>query len=102
MYDYDNSTIGSGPSQANNVSQIRGDANLNFAGGWSASVSTRYDFQRKRELESYFTLNYDSQCYGVSVFFSSTYDDQKVGLVFNLLGLGSFGTPTTSLSSDGG
>ncbi|MDR2386074.1 MAG: LPS assembly protein LptD [Deltaproteobacteria bacterium] len=101
IYDYDNSTISSGPAQENNVSQIRGDAIINFTGGWSSSFSTRFDFQRKKELETYFTLNYEAQCYAVSVFFSSTYDDQRVGLVFNLLGLGSFGTPSASLSSDG-
>jgi LPS-assembly protein len=101
IYDYDNPTLSRGPSQYNNVSQIRGDAVINFTGGWSANFSSRYDFQRGRELESYFTLKYDSQCYAVSLFVASTYDDQRVGLVFDLLGLGSFGTPTASLSSDG-
>jgi LPS-assembly protein len=101
IYDYDNSTLASGPNQDNNVSQIRGDAVINFTRGWSSSFSTRFDFQRKKELETYFTLNYEAQCYAVSVFFSRTYDDQKVGLVFNLLGLGSIGSPTASLSTDG-
>jgi LPS-assembly protein len=99
IYDYDKPTLSRGPSQYNNISQVRGDINLNLSGGWSTSLSSRYDFERKKELENHFTINYSDQCYGVSVFFSSTYDDKRIGLVFNLLGLGSLGTPTTSLSS---
>jgi LPS-assembly protein len=99
IYDYDNPTLSQGPSQYYNISQIRGDIVLNLTNGWSTNISSRYDFERKRELESYFTLNYSAQCYGLSLFFASTYDDSRIGLVFNFLGLGSFGTPTTSLSS---
>ncbi|MDR1051343.1 MAG: LPS assembly protein LptD [Deltaproteobacteria bacterium] len=103
IYDYDNPTIGQGPSAgAYNISQIRGDVNLNLTHGWSASISSRFDFVQDKELESYFTLRYGAQCYGVSFIFSSTYDDRKVGLVFDLLGLGAIGTPTTRLSSEGG
>lgn len=102
IYDYDNPTLSRGPSRHNNVSQIRGDAVINFTGGWSANISSRYDFQRQRELESQFTLNYEAQCYGVSVFIASTYSDKRIGLVFNLLGLGSFGSPTASVASDDG
>jgi lipopolysaccharide assembly outer membrane protein LptD (OstA) len=102
IYDYDHPTISRGPVSSNNISQIRGDMLLNLTRGWSTNISTRYDFQSQKELESYFTLNYNSQCYGISVFFASTYNDQRVGLVFNLLGLGSFGTPSASLSSVGG
>jgi LPS-assembly protein len=100
IYDYDKPTKREGPSQYYNISQIRGDINLNLTNGWSTNLSTRYDFERKKELESYVTLNYAAQCYGVSLFFASTYDDNRVGLVFDLLGLGSIGTPTTRLSSD--
>jgi lipopolysaccharide assembly outer membrane protein LptD (OstA) len=92
IYDYDQPTLGRGPSQYNNVSQLRGQIGLNLTRGWSTTVSSRYDFQRQRELESYFTLSYNAQCYGISAFFATTYDDQKFGLIFNLLGLGSFGS----------
>ncbi|MDR2443987.1 MAG: LPS assembly protein LptD [Deltaproteobacteria bacterium] len=99
IYDYDKPTIRQGPTQVNNLSQIRGDASFNLTNGWTASFSTRYDFNKNQELETYVTLKYSSQCYGVSVIYYDTYDDQRVGLVIDLLGLGSFGTPATSLSS---
>jgi LPS-assembly protein len=101
IYDYDKPTLRQGPSQYNEVSQLRGDANINLTNGWSANFSSRYDFQRNKELESYLTLNYDSQCYSVSVFFASTYDDKRVGLVFDLLGLGSINTPKANVFSSG-
>jgi LPS-assembly protein len=102
IYDYDNPTPRQGPSQFYDISQIRGDARLNLTGGWSATLSSRYDFKQDKELESYFTISYSAQCYGVSLFLSNTYDDRRVGLVFDFLGLGSIGTPATSISSDGG
>jgi hypothetical protein len=100
IYDYDNPTIKRGPVQENNnISQLRGDATLNFSSGWSTSLSTRYDFLRGDRLETYVSLKYSAQCYGVSIIYSDTYSDRRMGLVIDLLGLGSFGTPTTSLSS---
>jgi LPS-assembly protein len=99
IYDYDQPTLRQGPAQVNNINQIRGDAVLNLSSGWSAQFSTRYDFLQNQELETNITLSYSSQCYGVSLVYYDSYDDRKIGLVINLLGLGSFGTPTTSLSS---
>jgi hypothetical protein len=98
-YDYDNPTLSQGPNPANTISQIRGDLGLNLTRGWSALLMTRYDFIKKRELESSVTLKYNSQCYGISFIYYSTYNDKRIGMVFDLLGLGSFGTPSTSLVS---
>jgi LPS-assembly protein len=102
IYDYDNPTFRQGPTQSNNTSQVRGDINLNLTHGWTASISSRFDFVQNKELESYFALSYNTQCYGLSFVYTSTYDDRRVGLIFDLLGLGSIGTPTTRLSSYGG
>ena len=100
IYDYDKPTLRQGPAgTSENISQIRGDAVLNLNSQWSTSFSTRYDFLRDNQLETYVALKYAAQCYGVSVVYSDTNSDRRVGLVFDLLGLGSFGTPTTSLSS---
>jgi lipopolysaccharide assembly outer membrane protein LptD (OstA) len=102
LYDYDNPAVRQGPTQLNTISQLRGDANLNLGAGWSAHLSQRFDFIRDEPLETYLTLRYNSQCYAVSLLYSDSEDDRRIGLVFDFLGLGSFGTPTTSLSSSGG
>jgi LPS-assembly protein len=100
LYDYDNPSLKQGPTLASRtISQIRGDAAVNFSGGFSANFSTRYDFEKEKELETYISLNYSDQCYGVSLLYSNSDDDKRIGLVIDLLGLGSFGTPTTRLSS---
>ncbi|MDR3204490.1 MAG: LPS assembly protein LptD [Deltaproteobacteria bacterium] len=101
LYDYDSPNIRQGPGQPNTISQIRGDANLNLGGGWSAHFSQRFDFIRDEPLETFMTLRYNSQCYAVSVLYSDSEDDRRIGIVFDFLGLGSFGTPTTSLTSGG-
>jgi LPS-assembly protein len=99
IYDYDNPSIKQGPAQQNNISQIRGDATINIANGWSASFSTRYDFTSESQLETYVTLQYSAQCYGLALIYADSDQDRRIGVVVDLLGLGSFGTPTTRLSS---
>jgi LPS-assembly protein len=100
FYDYDKPSIKQGPVNVNeSISQIRGDAVINLSRGWSTAFSTRYDFLRENQLETNVALRYSAQCYGVSLVYSDNNSDRRVGLVFDLLGLGSFGTPTTSISS---
>ena len=99
IYDYANPGLKQGPALDNNISQIRGDAVVNIASGWSAAFSTRYDFTRDSQLETYVSLKYSAQCYGLALIYSDSDQDRRIGLVVDLLGLGSFGTPTTRLSS---
>ncbi|MDR1546676.1 MAG: LPS assembly protein LptD [Deltaproteobacteria bacterium] len=98
IYDYDKPSIKLGPPLENAVSQLRGDLVLNLSGGWSTSFSTRYDFEQSEGLETYVRLRYAAQCYGLSLFYSDSYGDHRMGLMIDLLGLGSFGNQAASMT----
>lgn len=59
---------------------------------WSARFNTRYDLLNNRELETNYRLRYSAQCWGVSLAYSDTFDDSKVVVALDLLGLGSLGS----------
>jgi LPS-assembly protein len=99
MYDYESPTLEQGPSRGQHTNQVRGDIHFEISGGWSATVSSRFDFQSNKGLETYVNLHYSDQCYGLALVYADSDDDRRIALVVDLLGLGSFGTPGTSLSS---
>jgi LPS-assembly protein len=99
IYDYESPTLQQGPNRGQHTNQIRGDFHLELSGGWSTTVSSRFDFQSQKGLETYVNLHYSAQCYGLALVYADSDDDRRIALVVDLLGLGSFGTPGTSLSS---
>jgi LPS-assembly protein len=99
IYDYESPTIQQGPIPRQRSDQIRGDLRINLTRGWATNISSRYDFSAKKSLESYFSLQYRDQCYGLAVVYSDSDRDRRVALVLEFLGLGSFGTPGASLSN---
>jgi LPS-assembly protein len=102
IFDYEQPRPEYGPPDYNAVNQLRGDLNLQLAGGWSFGGSTRYDFEERRGLESYLRLRYTSQCYAVSLVWTDSGDDRRVAFMISLLGLGSFGNANAEPLPGGG
>ncbi len=69
--------------------EIRADLGLVINSEWRADFSTRYDMEGHRDLETYARLFYQAQCYGIGLLYSRTDEDQSIGVVVDLLGLGS-------------
>jgi LPS-assembly protein len=86
--------------QGNPHQQARGILDLRLNSEWSGSFSTRYDLNGNRALESTTRLAYQAQCYGLSLFFTKTYREQSVGLMVDLLGLGTIDSSTAFANSD--
>jgi LPS-assembly protein len=99
IYDYESPTIQQGPRPGQRANQIRSDLHLEFTGGWSTTISSRFDIQSHRGLETYVNLLYRDQCYGLGLVYVDSDSDRRVALVIDLLGLGSFGTPGAPMSN---
>jgi LPS-assembly protein len=99
IYDYESPTIQQGPVLDQRANQIRGDLRLELSGGWSTTVSSRFDFHTQKGLETYVNLRYQDQCYGLALVYVDSDSDRRVGLVFDLLGLGTIGTTGASLAT---
>jgi LPS-assembly protein len=100
IYDFESNRMEyGGPSEFNNVNQIRGDLTIELGGGFSTTYSARYDFDLNRALETYVSLNYRGQCYGLGIIWEDTNDQSRIAFMVNLLGLGSFGSGGNPLTS---
>jgi LPS-assembly protein len=99
IYDYESPNLQQGPELGQRANQIRGDLRLELSGGWSTTVSSRFDFQSQKGLETYVNLRYQDQCYGLALVYMESDDDRRFGLIFDLFGLGSIGTTGASLAN---
>ncbi len=88
-YDYDSPARElAGLLEDRKYEELRGTLNLKLNGQWSAGFYTRYDVQEGRNLESYASLRYQAQCYAVGLIYSDNENDRRVGLLVDILGLG--------------
>ena len=88
-YDYDSpSRELAGVRGDRKYEELRGTLNLKLNDEWSAGLYTRYDAREGRNLESYATLRYQAQCYAVGLIYSDNENDRRVGLLIDILGLG--------------
>ena len=87
-YDFDNPASAVGTQGYQAYEEIRSGVRVRLASDWSASFSTRYDLDGNKRLETYASLNYQAQCYGLSILYSDSENDRRVGLAIDLLGLG--------------
>ncbi|UQZ88649.1 hypothetical protein C4J81_05290 [Deltaproteobacteria bacterium Smac51] len=87
-YDYDSPTKAMGTREYQKYEELRGTLNINLTDEWSAGFYTRYDVQEGRNLESYASLRYQAQCYAVGLIYTDNENDRRVGLLVDLLGLG--------------
>ena len=90
-YDYDRPEAKYLPAGQAGHQEARADLGIVLNSEWSTNFTTRFDLNDNRALESMAQLNYQAQCYGLSLFYAKTYNEQSVGVVFDLLGLGSLG-----------
>ena len=68
--------------------EIRADLGLKLNSEWSTSLFARHDLKNNRALESSALLNYQAQCYGLSLIYSKTHNAHTLGMVIDLMGLG--------------
>ncbi|MDR1607452.1 MAG: LPS assembly protein LptD [Deltaproteobacteria bacterium] len=99
IYDYESPTQRQGPDPHQRSNQIRGDLRLELTNGWSTTISSRFDINANKGLETYVNLHYRDQCYGVALVYSDSDRDRRVALVFDFLGLGALGSPSATLSN---
>ncbi len=71
--------------------QVRGWAHLNVGHGFSLTYMGRYDIERNVRFENTFSVNYASQCWGISFIFHEDEREQGYYVAFDLAGLGLFG-----------
>ena len=88
-YDYDAPEAKSFIPTANSHQEARANLDLKLDSEWSASFFTRFDLKNDKALESMAKLTYQTQCYGLGLIYSKTYSEQSVGLLIDLMGLGS-------------
>jgi len=88
-YDYDAPEARYLPVDARGHQEIRADLGLVFNSEWSARLSSRFDLKDNRALESTAQFTYQAQCYGLSLVYNKTYSAESIGVVIDLLGLGS-------------
>ncbi len=98
-YDYDSPSTALGTGGYQDYEEVRADLALLFNSEWSADFSTRYDLRAGRSLETHARLIYRAQCYGLGLLYSDTENDRRVGLVVDLLGLGSINYDRSGLAS---
>lgn len=91
--------VGSPKENRINLNYHHAEAELDYIEGTVAyadfkpflfSFMGRYSFDRSGFLETLYSLEYKSQCWGVLLSYRDRIDDQEVTLTFNLSGLGSF------------
>ena len=63
---------------------------LNLTRGVSGNLILRRDQFNDRTVENTVGLAYRTQCWGVGVDYTKTYDDERIMLKFSLAGLGMF------------
>ena len=100
-YDFDSpgDSLALASGDYNNYEEIRADLSLIFNSEWTADVSTRFDLQTNKALETHARLMYHSQCYGLGLIFSDSDNDQRIGVVIDLLGLGSINSKHKGLAT---
>jgi LPS-assembly protein len=98
-YDYDRPSVAQGTGDYEDYKEVRADLSLVFSPEWYADFSARYDVREGRALESHARIMYQAQCYGLGLLFSDSDNDRRVGLVIDLLGLGSINHDRNSLAS---
>ncbi|KXS56498.1 MAG: hypothetical protein AMR96_02340 [Candidatus Adiutrix intracellularis] len=90
-YDYNDPKITFGQGVFDEYQEIRSELTLFLNSEWKTRVFTRFDINSRQATETNAQLIYQAQCYGLGLIYSKTYDDQAVGLIVDLLGLGTIG-----------
>ena len=98
-YDFDSPSNALGTGDYKDYEELRADLTMVLNSEWSADFSTRYDIRVGRAMETHARLLYRAQCYGLGVLYSDTDNDRRVGLVVDLLGLGSINYNRSGLAS---
>jgi len=100
-YDFDSpsTALGTGSNDYEDYEEVRADLTLVLNSEWTADFSSRYDLRVGRSLETHARLLYRAQCYGVGLLYSDSDNDRRVGLVIDLLGLGSINYDRSGLAS---
>jgi lipopolysaccharide assembly outer membrane protein LptD (OstA) len=91
-YDYDTPEAKYLPANTRDQTryqEARADLSLRLNSEWSTRLFTRYDLKGNKALKSTAQFTYQAQCYGLSLVYSKLYQEQSVGLIFDLMGLGS-------------
>ena len=98
-YDFDSPSNSLGTANYKDYEELRADLTMVLNSEWTADFSTRYDVRVGRALETHARVLYRAQCYGLGVIFSDTDNDRRVGVVVDLLGLGSINYNKSGLAS---
>jgi len=64
---------------------------INLAYGFSIGAERKRDFITTYDIENSYWVGYESQCWGVKLYYEDLEEDTRAMLVFSLLGAGEIG-----------
>lgn|GEM_PF-6752373 len=70
------------------VAQINSNAGLKLWGGLSTMGEIIYNLETSETIRRTVGLNWDRQCWGIGTYYTRTRDDERIAIVFSLLGIG--------------
>lgn len=88
--------------------EIRYLLNLALNDAWSVQYDRRFSLMDEEEIETFYSLIYRQQCWGLRLEYMDRPDDRAVAVVFTLLGIGEVGSfsyspaSSSAVSQDGG
>jgi LPS-assembly protein len=75
----------------NGIQTVRVDGELRVSDRWRLRGGYELNMYDKKEIERAFGISYQSRCWSVMVDCSYQQDNRRIGLLFNLAGLGNIG-----------
>ena len=75
----------------NGIQSVRLDGELRVSDKWRLRGGYELNIYDKKEIERAMGISYQSRCWGLTLDCSYQQGDRRIGLMFNLAGLGNIG-----------
>ncbi|MBU2551015.1 MAG: LPS assembly protein LptD [Proteobacteria bacterium] len=72
--------------------QIQFFLNLNVVEDWSFQIRRRYSLMDEDDIETFYSVQFNPQCWGLRLEYMDKPNDRYVALIWSLLGIGDIGT----------
>ena len=79
--------------------EVRGRLGVALSDKWSLQFEKRYSIMDNQDVETHYALNYNPQCWGMTLSYTDKPDDRAISIHFKLLGIGDIGGYTHQTES---